>query len=1493
MRGLYSPRDERDNCGFGLTAHVQGEASHDLLQRVFEALNRMSHRGGVAADGRTGDGCGILMQKPDAFLRREARETLQVELGECYGVGTVFLDPDPDKASAARRVLEQQLENAGLEPLGWRPVPVNPASCGELARRELPRIEQIFLNAPSHHDPQHLNGLLSLVRRRAEMALGSANFYVCSLSATVCSYKGLLLPKDFTDFFPDLKDPAMATAICMFHVRFSTNTAAYWSLSQPFRLLAHNGEINTICGNRNWAEARRHMFRNSRLPELADCVPLVSREGSDSSSLDNILELLLAGGMDLYRATRLVMPPAWEHMEDAMDADLRAFFACQSVCMEPWDGPAGVVMTDGSRALCMLDRNGLRPARYVLGTDGHITLASETGTYDYPAHMVAAKGRVGPGQLLAVDTRSGKILLDGEINQQLQRAQPYRKWLARCSRRLAETPQEDQEAFHVPREELPNYRKMFLLYGEEKEQVLRPMAETGQEAVGSMGDDTPMAVLSRRIRPLYDYFRQQFAQVTNPPIDSLRESLVMSLETRVGKMQDLFTENEERTHRLVLDSPILHPATFRQLARRPEKEFAARELPLHYDPDSRSLRSALEELAAAAEQAVREGAVLLVLEDRGISPQRWPLPAPLAVGAVHQRLITSGLRCAASILVATGSARDAHHVAVLLSLGATAVCPYLGFRLIHHMLETGELEGDAKEIGTNYRKGLEKGLRKILSKMGISCVSSYRGAQLFEVVGLSREITELCGRELITRIGGADFEDLEEDQRTLARQAWDQSVPVPQGGILKFVHDAEYHCFNPDVIASLHSAVRSGEEEDYRRYAQLVQQRPPAALRDLLRLRKAPEPLPLEEVEPESAILCRFDSAGMSLGALSPEAHESLALAMNQLGGRSNSGEGGEDPERYGTPRNSAIKQIASGRFGVTPRYLMSAAVLQIKIAQGAKPGEGGQLPGGKVNQLIARLRYSVPGVTLISPPPHHDIYSIEDLAQLIYDLKQVNPEALVSVKLVAEPGVGTVASGVAKTGADLITISGYDGGTAASPLSSIRYAGCPWELGLSESHQTLCANGLRTRVRLQVDGGLKTGLDVIKGAILGAESFGFGTTPMVALGCKYLRICHLNNCATGIATQNERLRKEHYHGTVQMVLHFFHFLAHETRCLLAQLGKHSLEEIIGCTALLETLPGTTPKQEKLHFAPILHAAQEDGRPVFCQVERNAPRESGSLAARLQEEVLPAIRERRGGHFHFPVSNQDRAVGALLSGAIAARYGDHAMETQPVVLHLQGTAGQSLGAWNAGGLHIHLEGDANDYVGKGMAGGKIVLRDAAAPAGDNDVAPIMGNTCLYGATGGILYAAGGAGERFGVRNSGAHAVIEGAGDHCCEYMTGGMVLVLGETGYNFGAGMTGGLAYVLDEKQRFTKRYNPEFLDIHPLDGELPESCYLYLVETLGAFVAATGSPRGQRLLGKIKKYRSHFLLVKPRAKSLSELASETAMQLALVERKRAVRRAG
>jgi len=1474
---LYSPDFEQDSCGFGLIAQLDDQATHKLVATAISSLACMTHRGAVAADGKSGDGCGLLFKKPDSFLRTVAAEA-GFTLNARYAAGLVFLSQDASLAQRARDLLAQELKAEGLEPAGFRKVPTDNSALGEYALKSLPVIEQLFVNCPDSVEADIFERKLYIARRKVEKAVAAtdATFYMPTLSGRVISYKGLVMPEYLPVFYPDLNDERFASALAVFHQRFSTNTWPEWRLAQPFRYLAHNGEINTVQGNRNWSRAREQKFQSPLIPHMDDVRPMVGFKGSDSMSFDNMLEGLVMGGAGLFRSLRMMVPPAWQNVTN-MDPDLRAFYEYNSMHMEPWDGPAGIVMTDGRYGVCMLDRNGLRPARYVITKDRYVTIASEVGVWDYggPDNIVA-KGRVRPGQIVAADLETGKFLLPEDIDAQLQSAHPYREWMKTYAKRVEFGLEQDTDYPAMDAASVATHQKIFNVSSEELDQVLRVLAEDGQEAVGSMGDDTPMAVLSQKVRSPFDYLRQQFAQVTNPPIDPIREAIVMSLHTVFGREMNLFEETAKHADRIALNSPVLSNDTYKAITSSDDPAYAAAHFYLQYDPKQTRLLAALEKLAADVVAAVNAGKVMVVLSDRTLSPDTLTIPALFATGAVHHALIAAGLRCDANIVVKTGAARDPHQIAALIGYGATAVYPYLAYQSILQMVRSGEIKLPAEKALMNYRKGIDKGLLKVMSKMGISAIASYRGAQLFEVVGMHEDVVGLCLKGSVSRVSGANFEDFEADQQKLNRAAFNPLRPIPAGGLLKFMHGEEYHAYNPDVVQELQAAVQTGSYDAYQKYAASVNNRPVAMLRDLMQLKLAEQPIALDTVEPLEAILKRFDSAGMSLGALSPEAHEALAEGMNTIGGRSNSGEGGEDPARYGTIKMSKIKQVASGRFGVTAHYLVNAEVLQIKVAQGAKPGEGGQLPGKKVEPHIAKLRCTKPGVTLISPPPHHDIYSIEDLAQLIFDLKQVNPKALVSVKLVAEPGVGTIAAGVAKAYADLITISGYDGGTGASPLTSVKYAGTPWELGLTEAQQVLRANGLRGRVRVQADGGLKTGLDVVKAAILGAESFGFGTAPMIALGCKYLRICHLNNCATGIATQDARLRKQFFIGLPQMVINYFTFVARETREWMAALGVARFEDLIGRTDLLNLLPGESDKQGRLKLDVLLSqgsiAASE---PRFCIEASNPSFDKGELAEQMVADALPGILAKTPQRLEYAVRNVNRSIGARLSGEIARAHGAEGLPPDCLHIKLNGSAGQSFGVWNHKGLTMEIEGDANDYVGKGMSGGRLIVYPHKGSAFVAHQASIIGNTCLYGATGGELYAAGMAGERFGVRNSGAMAVVEGVGEHCCEYMTGGCIVVLGNTGLNVGAGMTGGFALVFDEDGRFADKYNNELIDINRINDEKTGELRAFLREKLNKHLLYTGSARAQWMLDNFADVVNRFWLVKPKALTLDSLLKD------------------
>ena len=1475
ITGLYDKSFEKDSCGFGLITNIDNKPSHWLIDTAITALERLAHRGAVGADGTSGDGCGILFKIPEFFFRSVANEQ-KINVAKDFAVGMFFLNNDERKRKSSIKIIEKVVNEHGFVLAGWRNVPINEKICGEDALKTLPYIKQAFINPKENINSNDIESKLLIIRRKIEILISKSNddnFYISSLSSKVILYKGMIMPKHLSKFYLDLSNKKLETSLCVFHQRFSTNTTPQWSLAQPFRMLAHNGEINTIRGNRNWSQARSSIFKTSKIPELAELKPLVSMKGSDSKSLDNMLEVLVVGGINLFKAIKLLIPPAWKSVPEN-DSELRAFYEYNAKHMESWDGPAGIVLTDGRFAACVTDRNGLRPARYIITKDRHITVASEIGVYDYEERDVLEKGKLGPGQIIAVDTQEAEILYSHDIDDLLKKRCPYKEWMdtgAESMRKIIPDKFPEMEFFNDSK--IKQYEKMFNVTYEEKDQILKPLSNLSQEAIGSMGDDTPFPVLSNEIRSLYDYFRQQFAQVTNPPIDPIRESNVMSLETYLGPDLNIFEEGSKHAHRLTIESPILSYRKFKQLQELKNKKFTFEIIDLNFD-EKIKLEKAIYNLTQQAIKAAKENKVFIILSDKKIEKGKLPIHSLLATGAVHHALIKSGLRTKINIIVETATARDSHHCATLIGYGATAIYPYLAYQSLNSMIiNKSNDDSEFFQATRNYRQGINKGLYKILSKMGISTISSYRGSQLFECVGLNQEVVDLCFCDTTNRLSGTTFDDLQNDQIKLAKNTWSERKNIRQGGLLKYVHGEEFHAYNPDVVKTLQDAVKSGEYKDYKKYSDIVHSREKMVIRDMLDFKSEKKPIPVDQVESIEDILLRFDSAGMSLGALSPDAHETLAQAMNKMGGRSNSGEGGEDQNRFNTDKNSKIKQVASGRFGVTPHYLVNAEVIQIKIAQGAKPGEGGQLPGDKVDKLIATLRYANPGVTLISPPPHHDIYSIEDLAQLIFDLKQVNPNAFVSVKLVAEAGVGTVAAGVAKAYADFITISGYDGGTAASPLSSIKYAGGPWEMGLSETHQTLRASNLRKNVRLQADGGLKTGVDVVKAAILGAESFGFGTGPMIAMGCKYLRICHLNNCATGVATQNHVLRKYHFIGKDEMVMNYFKFIAEETRNILASLGYKKLSDIIGKTNILEVKKFENGKLKNLVIDPIISDANVDESISHtCEVKSNIPWDKAVLSKKIDKDTEEAIHNKTGGNFSYDIKNTDRSVGASISGSIANLYGNYGMSKNPINIFFTGTAGQSFGVWNAGGLNLTLEGDANDYVGKGMAAGEIIVyppKDTSFKAKDS---VIIGNTCMYGATGGKLYAAGIAGERFAVRNSGATAIVEGVGDHGCEYMTNGTVIVLGKTGVNFGAGMSGGFAIVLDEDDTFKYKYNPELVETIKINKKDNPEHEKFLKDSIIDYVNKTNSEWGQLILDNFNTYINKFIIVKPKALKIKDL---------------------
>ncbi len=1464
---MYRDLTEKDACGVGFVANCTGRRDHDIIKLATQAVTNLTHRGAVAADAKTGDGAGILTQLPQKLFRREL-EKLGGYLDSMadLGVGMIFL-PGADRHARklARARIEQTLQQYGIPLLGWRKVPLNVTAIGEKALETLPDIHQVFVGRPAHLTDDAFEQRLYLICKEVEHA-EIDGFHVASFSHRTIVYKGLLVAPQLARFYPDLQDTDFEASLAVFHQRYSTNTSSTWMLAQPFRMLAHNGEINTLMGNRNWMRAREANLSSPLWKEhIRRLVPIINHHGSDSMSLDNVLELLQHSGRDILHAMMCLIPEAYEQMPDMSDT-LKACYEYLSCVSEPWDGPAAVAFTDGVVVGASLDRNGLRPARYKVTEDGTVVMGSEVGIIELDDSCVVKKGRLGPGQMIAVDTAKGQLLTDAEIKQRVASQKPYAKWVQQGITPLKKLFVGETSGHVTVPEQLANYQKAFGYTTEDVERFIKPMIAQKKESVGSMGDDTPPAVISRNPRMLYTYFKQRFAQVTNPPIDSLRERLVMSLTTYLGRRGGLLTETPQHAQLIRLDSPVLKNAALAALRAQQMPDFQVATLPVHFPVDTgiQGLEAALEVLCQRASAAIEDGKTLLVLSDKEVSAAFAPIPMALAVGAVHHHLIREGKRMQASLIAEAGDPREEHHFAVLIGYGANAINPYLAFSTIAQLAEKGELNGlTAEEAVANYQEAVEKGILKIMAKMGISTVSSYRGAQIFEALGINAAVIERCFTGTTSRLDGIGFEHIAAETlhfHTKAFAGTDGSDSLEEAGYFRFRRNGEFHAYNPSVFKSLHRFVKAGEAADYEKYVNAVESGEPSSLRELLAF-KPGTPIPLEEVEPAADIVRRFTTGSMSFGALSRETHETLAIAMNRLGAKSGSGEGGEDSGRYkrrlnGDLASSALKQVASGRFGVTPTYLASAQELEIKMAQGSKPGEGGQIPGHKVTAEIAEIRHSVPGVPLISPPPHHDIYSIEDLAQLIYDLKQANPRAKIAVKLVSEFLVGTIASGVAKGYADVIQISGHEGGTGASPLSSIKNAGTPWELGLAETQRSLVENDLRERVVLRVDGGMRSGRDIVVAAMLGAEEYGFGTIAMVATGCVMARQCHLNTCPVGIATQDPGLRAK-YPGTPEMVVNFMMGVANEVRGILANLGYRCLNDVIGRPELLErTDLSDYPKAALLDLGEILTPADATGtKPRYHTQERN-DREDTPLDDQLLQDAEEAIAQKTPIRLSYAIRNTHRTVGAKLSGNIAKRYGDAGLPDGTIQCSFEGSAGQSFGAFCSKGMQLRLAGEANDYVGKGMAGGEIVIKPSETARFCPHENTIIGNTVLYGATGGTLYAAGRAGERFCVRNSGATAVVEGVGDHGCEYMTAGTVVILGETGRNFGAGMTGGTAYVLDESRRFQTKCNPELIQLAAVTAEADVACLRRLVRQ---HAELTGSCRAEEILSEWDAFLPRF----------------------------------
>ena len=1477
-QGLYDPAYEHDACGIGFVAHIHGERSRDVVEKSLELLNNLSHRSAVAADSCTGDGAGILLQVPHVFLRRAcAQAAIALPEAGSYGVGMLFLPARRATRLACERAVETAVTEEGCSVLGWRDVPVDDSVLSGPTRRMRPVIRQIFVARMGvKRDVDTSSSFevtLFVIRKRIEATLrkiqGGSDCYVASFSSRTVVYKGMLRPDQLSRFYSDIRDPEMASAIAVVHSRFSTNTFPSWRLAHPYRFLCHNGEINALRGNLSWMRVREAIISSSHFGgSIASLLPVCGENQSDSASLDNVLELLTLAGRPLAHAMAMLIPEAWEGHE-TMSPARRAFYEYHASLIEPWDGPAAVAFTDGRQVAAVLDRNGLRPARYVITSDDLVVLASEAGALAIPVENVRAKGRLEPGKMLVVNTTQGRILDDESLKMEMASVRPYRSWVAEQRIDLATLIAESEagKGFESVHHEMPLLvlQRAFGYTADELKMILTPMADAGEEPAGSMGNDTPLAVLSRRPQLLFSYFRQLFAQVTNPAIDPIREKLVMSLGMNLGPQKNLLDETDEHAKQIRITQPVLTERAMSALRSVTDPDLRAVTLPALFAIDSGApgLERAVVELCRAASREVARGCGLLVLSDRGISADHAPIPAALAVAAVHHHLIRVGLRWRVSLIAETGEAREVSHLALLIAYGASAVYPYLALETVAAMPRPAGEE--------RYVNALGKGLLKIMSKMGISTLQSYCGAQSWEAVGLNVAFVNRHFTGTPSRIGGIGMDLIAEETLRRHAHAFENISNVTRldpGGEYQYRVQGEHHNWNPMTIAKLQHATRSDNYSTFKEFSLLAndETRRQSTLRGLLDFVER-DPIPLDDVEPAVAITRRFVTGAMSFGSLSREAHETLAIAMNKIGGRSNSGEGGEEPERLGTERNSAIKQVASARFGVTAEYLVNATELQIKISQGAKPGEGGQLPGHKVDEIIARTRHSTPGVTLISPPPHHDIYSIEDLAQLIYDLKAICPNAAVSVKLVAEAGVGTVAAGVAKARADLILISGDSGGTGASPLSSIMRAGIPWELGLAETQQTLVINGLRGRVRLQTDGQLKTGRDVVVAAMLGADEFGFATAPLIVEGCVMMRKCHLNTCPVGIATQDPELR-EKFAGQPEHVVNYFFFVAEEVRELMARLGFRTMDEMIGRTDFLRSLPpADSAKAKTLDLSAMLHLATPAarvGRVVRHHVKsrlRHSDAE-GTLNGILMDLAQPALENRERVKGSLSITNADRAVGATLSGEIARRYGNVGLPEDTISFRFTGAAGQSFGAFAARGLSLELEGEANDYVGKGLSGGRLILRHPKRAQFIPDQTVLAGNTVLYGATSGEAYIAGVVGERFAVRNSGAIAVVEGVGDHGCEYMTGGTIVVLGRTGRNFAAGMSGGIAFVLDEFGEFEKQCNAAMVDLSRVTQRGDLDLLRRLIEQHARF---TGSARAKRELARWNVSQRHFIAVVPR----------------------------
>ena len=1462
-QGLYDASHEHDACGVGMVVNIHGNKSHELVDNALKVLENMRHRGAEGADGRTGDGAGIMLQIPHEFILLQG---IPVPEKGKYGTGLVFLPKDPVRQQAILSIMIEEIEREGLQLMHLRNVPTNPSCLGEAALSTEPDIKQVFITGVTDDKLATFERTLYIIRKKIERRVNDSDFYVCSLSSKNIIYKGMLSSMQVRQYFPDLTNNYFTSGLALVHSRFSTNTFPTWSLAQPFRLLAHNGEINTIRGNRSWMKARESVLSSETLGDIRDISPIIQPGMSDSASLDNVFEFFVMSGLSLPHAMAVMVPESFND-KNPIPEDLKAFYEYHSILMEPWDGPAALLFSDGRYAGGLLDRNGLRPARYTITKNDTMVVASEVGVMDFDPTEIAEKGRLQPGKILLIDTQEGKIYYDGEIKDRLAKAHPYRQWLSTNRIQLEKLHSGRKVDNSVP--DLIRHEIEFGFGEEDVDGTIVPMSTKGQEPTASMGNDTPLAVLSDKPQIFFNYFRQQFAQVTNPAIDSIRENLVMSLSEYIGRVgTGILTPDETNCKMVRLPHPILTNTQLDILCNIRYKGFNTVKLPIIFEcsKGEDGLREALDELCKQAERSVDDGYNYIILSDRDIDAEHAAIPSLLAVSAVHHYLISVGKRVQTALIVESGEIREVMHAALLLGYGASALCPYLTYAILDDLVKKGKIQENYETAEANYIKAVKKGLFKIMAKMGISTIRSYRGAKIFESIGLSESLLKTYFGTEISTVGGIGLATIARDAIALHNKAFEKDINtdfLPNNGQFHWRRDGIQHAWNPETIAKLQLATRTGNYDKFKEFSKLAdEKKEPIFLRDFFDFRRSP--IDINEVEPVESIVKHFVTGAMSFGALSKEAHEALALAMNKLGARSNTGEGGEDSERFhstidGISLSSKTKQVASGRFGVTTEYLVNAEEIQIKVAQGAKPGEGGQLPGFKVNEIIAKTRHSIPGISLISPPPHHDIYSIEDLAQLIFDLKNVNPKAAISVKLVAESGVGTIAAGVAKAKGDLIVISGAEGGTGASPASSMRFAGISPEIGLSETQQTLVKNGLRGQVRLQVDGQLKTGRDVIMMALLGAEEFSFGTAPLIVLGCVMMRKCNLNTCPMGVATQDPKLRA-HFRGHYKYVINYFTFLAQEVREYLAQMGARSLNEIVGHTELIvprHEQGGT--KTATLDFSRLLF--KEQGDTTLYHTKEQKHDLNDVLDQQLIRGAQRAITDGEEVNLDFAIKNTDRAVGAMLSGMIAEKYGNAGLPDKTVNVKFKGSAGQSFGAFLTHGVDFKLEGECNDYFAKGLSGGRVSI---LPPIRSNFAAEdniIAGNTGLYGATGGELYVNGKVGERFGVRNSGAIAVIEGAGDHCCEYMTGGRVVVLGETGRNFAAGMSGGVAYVWDKNHNFDYFCNMDMVEINLVDDS---SYRKELHELIRQHYLYTGSKLARTMLDDWNRYVEDFIQVVP-----------------------------